>query len=135
MSGIPGYDQWKLATPPEYEITEQEERALDYEHAVEALHNKHAIEPMESAPRDGSEIAIYLTDNQECRLDRRVVFFAHGRWWDTNGGGERSWYWQGWKDEEIDGWLPLNRGRICGERPPPPPPELKGAAFDDEVPF
>lgn len=26
---IPGYDAWKLATPPEYEITPEEERAME----------------------------------------------------------------------------------------------------------
>jgi len=26
---LPGYDAWKLATPPEYEITEEEERAME----------------------------------------------------------------------------------------------------------
>ena len=26
---LPGYDAWKLATPPEYEIAEEEERAME----------------------------------------------------------------------------------------------------------
>lgn len=29
------YDSWKLATPPEYEITEEEERQLEMEHFEE----------------------------------------------------------------------------------------------------
>ena len=36
---LPGYDAWKLATPPEYDITPEQELAaqLDYEIAVDNL--------------------------------------------------------------------------------------------------
>lgn len=136
------YDAWKTRSPDDEAAmnnpydgpTEAEERAMDYEHAIERLHNEYEIDAIASAPHDGSEIAIYLTDNQACRIDRRVVFFARDRWWDTNGG-DAVRYWESWTDDEIEGWLPLSRGRIYGDRPRPPPPPPVLGPFDDEVPF
>lgn len=43
MMSIPGYDAWKLATPPEYEITGEEERALEENREMQEQNLRDAI--------------------------------------------------------------------------------------------
>ncbi len=53
---IPGYDAWKLATPPEYDITPEQEREIEdeqrrdeFREAIEACieDNRHGLTGME----------------------------------------------------------------------------------------
>ena len=107
--------------------TEAEENAMDRDHFVTRL-DAAGMEHIATAPRDGTEIAMYLDDEE---VTRKVVFFAHGLWWDANGGVDVFLYWQRWDSARagILGWLPA--GKRIGGAIPPAPREPTPAETDD----
>ena len=54
---LPGYDAWKLATPPEYEMTAEQERELEDQRAMEEQRLRDAIACALADERGGMYLA------------------------------------------------------------------------------